>query len=199
MAGPLAASTTLGVASSFISFSDVAWRVLKRTREYNDKTGDDLAIVQIISARLPGLIDKMEELKLETETGSEPINSQNSLAVAVTSCDELIRRLDVLTKKLIPDEIETKPKRLKKVISSVYYKKELSKTWGEIENYKALLFTKVKEVVQEHEIPHSDNPVFMVPFEKDPKFVGRADVIADIEEALKKQSRIAITGIGGVG
>ena len=199
MAGPLAASTTLGVASSFISFSDVAWRVLKRTREYNDKTGDDLAIVQIISARLPGLIDRMEELKLETETGSEPINSQNSLAVAVTSCDELIRRLDVLTKKLIPDEIETKPKRLKKAISSVYYKKELSKTWGEIENYKALLFTKVKEVVQEHEIPHSDNPVFMVPFEKDPKFVGRADVIADIEEALKKQSRIAITGIGGVG
>ena len=199
MAGPLAASTTLGVASSFISFSDVAWRVLKRTREYNDKTGDDLAIVQIISARLPGLIDKMEELKLETETGSEPINSQNSLAVAVTSCDELIRRLDVLTKKLIPDEIETKPKRLKKAISSVYYKKELSKTWGEIENYKALLFTKVKEVVQEHEIPHSDNPVFMVPFEKDPKFVGRADVIADIEQALKKQSRIAIAGIGGVG
>lgn len=199
MAGPLAASTTLGVGSSFISFSDVAWRVLKRTREYNDKTGDDLAIVQIISARLPGLIDKMEELKLETETGSEPINSQNSLAVAVTSCDELIRRLDVLTKKLIPDEIETKPKRLKKAISSVYYKKELSKTWGEIENYKALLFTKVKEVVQEHEIPHSDNPVFMVPFEKDPKFVGRADVIVDIEEALKKQSRIAITGIGGVG
>jgi hypothetical protein len=199
MAGLLAANTTLGVASSFISFSDVAWRVLKRIREYNDRTGDDLAIVQIISARLPGLIDKMEELKLETETGSEPINSQNSLAVAVTSCDELIQRLDVLTKKLIPDEIETKQKRLKKAISSVYYKKELSKTWGEIENYKALLFTKVKEIVQEHEIPHSDNPVFMVPFEKDPKFVGRADVIADIEEALKIQSRIAIAGIGGVG
>jgi predicted RND superfamily exporter protein len=199
MAGLLAANTTLGVASSFISFSDVAWRVLKRIREYNDRTGDDLAIVQIISARLPGLIDKMEELKLETETGSEAINSQNSLAVAVTSCNELIQRLDVLTKKLIPDEIETKQKRLKKAISSVYYKKELSKTWGEIENYKALLFTKVKEIVQEHEIPHSDNPVFMVPFEKDPKFVGRADVIADIEEALKIQSRIAIAGIGGVG
>jgi len=199
MAGLLAASTTLGVASSFISFSDVAWRVLKRIREYNDRTGDDLAIVQIISARLPGLIDKMEELKLETETGSEPINAQNSLAVAVTSCDELIQRLDVLTKKLIPDETETKSKRLKKAISSVYYKKELSKTWGEIENYKTLLITKVKEVVQEHEIPHSENPVFMVPFEKDPKFVGRADVIADIEQALKKQNRIAIAGIGGVG
>ena len=199
MAELLAAGTALGVTSNFTSFSDVAWRVLKRIGEYNDRTVNGPAIVQSINAQLPVLIDKMEELKLETETGSEPINSQNSLAVAVTSCDELIRRLDVLTKKLIPDEIETKPKRLKKAISSVYYKKELSKTWGEIENYKALLFTKVKEVVQEHEIPHSDNPVFMVPFEKDPKFVGRADVIVDIEEALKKQSRIAITGIGGVG
>ena len=53
--------------------------------------------------------------------------------------------------------------------------------------------------MQEHEIPYSENPVFMVPFEKDPKFVGRVDVIAGIEQALKKQSRIAIAGIGGVG
>ena len=132
MAELLATGTALGVASSFISFSDVAWRVLRRIGEYNDRTGNGLAIVQSIRAQLPVLIDKMEELKLETETGSEPINSQNSLAVAITSCGELIHRLDVLTKKLIPDEIETKPKRLKKAISSIYYEKELSKTWGKL-------------------------------------------------------------------
>ena len=198
MAELLAAGTALGVTSSFTSFSDVAWRVLKRIGEYNDRTVNGPAIVQSINAQLPVLIDKMEELKLETETGSEPINSQNSPAVAVTSCGELIHRLDVLTKKLIPDEIEKKPKRLKKAISSIYYEKELSKTWREIENYKNLL-TKAKGVVQEHEIPYSENPVFMVPFEKDPRFVGRVNVIADIEQALKKQSRIAIAGIGGVG
>jgi hypothetical protein len=202
MAELLAAGTALGVASSLISFVDAAWRVLKRLKEYNDRAGDGPAIVKSISAQLPILIDKMEELKLETEMGHEPINPQTSLAVAITSCDELIQHLDVLTRKLLPDEMESRPKRLKKALSSVYYEKELSKTWEEIENYKTLLilhFTKVKESVQEHGTLQSNRPVFTVPFEKDLKFIGRVDAIANIEQALKRQSRIAIAGIGGVG
>ena len=202
MAELLAAGTALGVASSLISFVDAAWRVLKRLKEYNDRAGDGPAIVKSIRAQLPILIDKMEELKLETEMGHVPINPQTSLAVAVTSCDELIQRLDFLTRKLLPNEMESRPKRLKKALSSVYYEKELSKTWEEIENYKTLLilyFTKVKGAVQEHGISQSNKPIFIVPFEKDLKFIGRVDVIANIEQALKRQSRIAIAGIGGVG
>ena len=202
MAEFLAAGTALGVASSLISFVDAAWRVLKRLKEYNDRAGDGPAIVKSISAQLPILIDKMEELKLETEMGHEPINPQTSLAVAITSCDELIQHLDVLTRKLLPDEMESRPKRLKKALSSVYYEKELSKTWEEIENYKTLLilhFTRVKGAVQEHGTLQSNRPVFTVPFEKDLKFIGRVDAIANIEQALKRQSRVAIAGIGGVG
>ena len=202
MAELLAAGTALGVTSSLISFVDVAWRVLKRLKEYNDRAGDGPTIVKSISAQLPIFINKMEELKLETETGSEPINPQTPLAVAVTSCDELIQRLDVLTRKLLPDKMESGPKRLKKALSSVYYEKELYKTWREIENYKTLLifqFTNVKGTVQGHETLQSNKPFFMVPFEKDLRFIGRVDVIADIEQALERQSRIAITGIGGVG
>ena len=200
MAELLAAGTALSVASSLVTFSDVAWRVLKRLRKYNDRTGDAPAVIKNISVQLPVLIDKMREL--ETEIGSVSINPQTALAVAVTSCDELIQRLDVVTKKLLREETDSRSKRIKKAFSSVYYEKEVSKAWGEIENYKTLLilhFTKTKGAVQELETPRSKKPIFMVPFERDLKFVGRVGIIADIRQALQRQRRVAIAGIGGVG
>ena len=202
MAELLAAGTALGVASSLISFVDVAWQVLKRLREYNDRTSDAPAVIKSISAQLPVLIDKMTEVKLEIEMGSVSINPQTALAVAVTSCDELIQRLDVVTKKLLPEETDSRSKRIKKAFSSVYYEKEVSKAWAEIENYKTLLilhFTKMKGTVQELETPRSKKPIFMVPFERDLKYVGRVDINTDIKQALQRQRRVAIAGIGGVG
>lgn len=40
---------------------------------------------------------------------------------------------------------------------------------------------------------------FMVPFERDPKFVGRIDIITDLDHKLSSQRRVALAGIGGVG
>ncbi|CZR66344.1 uncharacterized protein PAC_16245 [Phialocephala subalpina] len=40
---------------------------------------------------------------------------------------------------------------------------------------------------------------FTVPFDKDPKFLGREDVITEIDEQFKVQRRVALAGIGGVG
>jgi N-terminal domain on NACHT_NTPase and P-loop NTPases len=202
MAELLAAGTALGVTASLITFGDVAWRVLKRLKQYNDRTDDAPAVIKHISAQLPILIEKMAELKLATENGSLSINPQTALAVAVTGCDELIKRLDVVTKKLLPNETDSRPTRVKKAFSSIYYEKEVSKAWGEIESYKTSLifhFAKMTRPVQELESPRSKKPIFMVPFERDLKFVGRVEIIADIRQTLQRRSRVAIAGLGGVG
>lgn len=40
---------------------------------------------------------------------------------------------------------------------------------------------------------------FMVPFERDSEFVGRMDIIAELDQKLSSQRRVALVGIGGVG
>jgi nucleoside phosphorylase len=40
---------------------------------------------------------------------------------------------------------------------------------------------------------------FSVPFERDSKFIGREDVIAEIDRRFEVQRRVALAGIGGVG
>jgi hypothetical protein len=43
-------------------------------------------------------------------------------------------------------------------------------------------------------------PIFMVPFDQDETFVGREDILDNIEQKLKASRRRAVlTGIGGVG
>ena len=44
-----------------------------------------------------------------------------------------------------------------------------------------------------------DQAKFTVPFVRDPKFVGRDDIIQEITNRLQTQPRIALCGIGGIG
>jgi nucleoside phosphorylase len=45
----------------------------------------------------------------------------------------------------------------------------------------------------------SQTVCFAVPFERDSKFIGREDVIAEIDRRFEVQRRVALAGIGGVG
>src|SRR5437667_7128993 len=100
MAELVAAGTAIGVASSFITFSEVAWRVLKRLKEYSDGIEDVPAVIKRIKAQLPNLIEKMAELKQENKDGSLFIPPLSALDVAVRKCEEQIKDLDDLTMKM---------------------------------------------------------------------------------------------------
>ena len=41
--------------------------------------------------------------------------------------------------------------------------------------------------------------LFLVPFSRDPHFLGRQDIIDLVEDKLEIERRVALTGIGGVG
>ncbi|KAI9766209.1 MAG: hypothetical protein M1839_005011 [Geoglossum umbratile] len=49
------------------------------------------------------------------------------------------------------------------------------------------------------QISPSRESCFSVPFERDLKFIGREDIIAEIDKRLEVQRRVALAGIGGVG
>ena len=45
-------------------------------------------------------------------------------------------------------------------------------------------------------------PSIMIPYQRDPKFVGRKDILRDIEQRFSVQNthhRLALVGLGGVG
>ena len=202
MAELIAAGAAVGVSSSLVTFSDVAWRVLKRLKEYSDRIEDAPAVIKHIRAQLPILVEKMTELEQENEDGSLIIPPQSALAVAVRNCGEQIKDLDALTMKMCLEKGGPKLKLLRKALFSVRHEEKVSKAWAELESYKTtfmLRFTEVRATVRKPETSQSTKLAFMVPFEKDLKFVGRSDTITKVDQKLRTQSRVALTGIGGVG
>jgi len=202
MAELIAAGTVIGIASSLITFSDVAWRVLKRLKEYSDSIEDVPTIVKHITAQLPVLIEKMAELEQESENGSLAIPPQSALAMAVRNCGERIKDLDALTTEMCLEKGTPKFKLLRKALSTVNHEKKVSKAWAELESYKTtfiLHFTEIRTTARKPRNPQSAKPAFMVPFERDLSFVGRSDTITEIERKFKTRGRIALTGIGGIG
>jgi N-terminal domain on NACHT_NTPase and P-loop NTPases len=203
MAELIAAGTAIGVASSFITFSDVAWRVLKRLKEYSDGIEDAPVVIRHIKAQLPILIDKMAELKQANEDGSLTIPPQSALDVAVRTCEDRIKDLDDLTMEMCLETGDMKSRVLRKALFSIRHEKKVSKAWQELEGYKTTFiwhFTKIKPSVEmTTSLLQSTEPAFMVPFEKDSKFVGRDDTMTEIDEKFKSRSRVALAGIGGIG
>jgi hypothetical protein len=47
--------------------------------------------------------------------------------------------------------------------------------------------------------PPSYSPVFMVPFQRDPKFLERQSIMENIKSKFKTSRRVALAGLGGVG
>lgn len=41
--------------------------------------------------------------------------------------------------------------------------------------------------------------VFTVPFERDPRYIDRADITSQLDKRLQSHHRAALAGIGGVG
>ena len=67
MAELIAASTALGVASSLVTFAEVAWRVLKRLDEYCSNAKDVPQVIRHIRPQLQVLTEKLEELNQRRE------------------------------------------------------------------------------------------------------------------------------------
>ena len=84
----MAAGAGLGIASSLITFGDVAFRVLKRIKEYSEISGDIPAVLKHIHVQLPILAEKIKEIQRDNENKSISILPETALAVAVTSCEK---------------------------------------------------------------------------------------------------------------
>jgi hypothetical protein len=45
----------------------------------------------------------------------------------------------------------------------------------------------------------SIKPMFLLPFERDKQFVGREDILSQVEKQLQNQRRLSLHGLGGIG
>ena len=144
------------------------------------------------------MLDTLKRTKAQVEGGHVSEVTQNALIPVVDGCRLQVELLDSTIVKILPAPGESSWKRGMKAFLSVSQEKKILEITTTLRNYvQTLTYHEVTGVTRQS--PETIKSSFMVPFERDSKFVDRPNIIAQIGQKLKTQSRVALTGIGGVG
>jgi hypothetical protein len=134
--------------------------------------------------------------------------TQEALISVIRSCLAETKQLDKVIEKALPSTDDSSWERKFKGIKSLAYDKKIEEIAESLESYtKTLIFHQVidnfSNLKAEQQIPSYPDPLWLVPFDRNPSFVGRDEIFAEIDRAFAvqggSQPKAALCGLGGIG
>ncbi|MCJ1392523.1 hypothetical protein MMC18_005391 [Xylographa bjoerkii] len=203
MADPI---TIVGLAAMIIQLVEFGTKVILRLREASESIGEVPAAFNNITVRLPLLIDCLNHIKNDASDLSE--TTKTALLPVIVSCLDQVKLLDGILVKVTPKLEDSEWRIAKKTILGLAREGKVQKIDATIkDNIQIMtLYQSIKSPLVTPGLTASllaalpvTSPVFMVPFERDSNFVGREDILSQIDKRFEIHSRAALAGIGGVG
>jgi hypothetical protein len=205
----MAELAAVGLAASIINFVDFGIKVVVRLHEFQSAIhlGEDPKPYRDIKIELPLLINTLRRTREQAENGQISEDTARSLMPVIQGCYDQIRQLDQMLHAL-PNAQHSSWKRGVKAVASIGKEKKFSEVAQTLKEYVQFLTyhqAAAGSLSPPLEVPRSlctestVEPLFLVPFERDEKFVGRSELVSEVDRSLKLHRRVALAGIGGVG
>ena len=200
--------TAIGLASAIVTFVSLGTRIAKRIKQLSE-AGDIPEVFRDIRTRLPLLISIV--VRTQHETGSLSPEAKEALEVVVRQCFEQVTQLDDILKKVMVSKTDSRIKKTVRAGISLVEEGRVQRIATALrDNVQLLTFLNVtpteKERPKSERRPSEPLPsyvsatgLFLVPFSRDSRFVGRESILGSIDLSFNTQSRVAVSGIGGVG
>jgi hypothetical protein len=200
------AIAALGLVASILQVVDYGNRVIVRLKDFRSSIVEAPKAFRDILVQLPLILDALERTRLQAESGDVDKVTQNALLPVVQGCYVQIRKLHKLLAKVMPERTDGSLQRSKKAFQSVGYEKTIKEMSYTLGNYvqtltydQATSHASLQSQVQSRTQIQPQKPFFGVPFDRDRKFIGRAGILKEVEDAIKDYRNIALAGIGGIG
>jgi N-terminal domain on NACHT_NTPase and P-loop NTPases len=132
MAEALAA---VGIVANIIQVVDFGSRVLKRLEEYQSKLGEIPEAFRHIKAKLPVLLDALQQTKAAIDTGSLRDETKNALLPATEGCGLQIKALDDIIAEVLPASDDSWARRSKKAFRSLRHDAKVKKITVVVRGY----------------------------------------------------------------
>jgi len=205
----------IGLVSAIVQFVDFGSKIVIRLNEYREAGNNVPKTFQKISVDLPLVIDNLKRTKNQAGSGEISNETASVLKPVLEACLAQTKQLEELLEKALPAEGDSTWRRRKKALASLANGTAVEKIMSELEDHlRHLLYSQTlngpapsgQTVVHGTSQPSRSNtqsgrePLFMLKFARESNFVGREDIIKEIDRRfLDRQSCVAITGVGGVG
>lgn len=200
--------TAVGLASAIVSFIDIGTKIAKRMKELSE-AGDIPEVFRDIRTRLPLILSVV----VSTRQGINNLSSEaeGAFEEVVRRCLEQVSQLDKILDKMTVSKGDSRLKKAFMAGISLVEEGRIQRIATALrDNVQLLIFLNVTpaekgrpraERTLSEALPsyNSATGVFLVPFTRDERFVGRESTLRSIALSFGTQNRVAISGIGGVG
>ena len=191
--------------------------LIVRIKEFRQNAKNLPAALLHISDQLPLLINTVNSLHEQAETYSLDPKTEAALIPVVRGVTSQINQVHSILVKVMPSAGSSKWKKYVKAVESLNQQGTINELASVIDRYisnltayqtarngvqiKSLVDSFGRIGVPELQANSSRKACFLVPYhtDNDDKFIGRQDIINEIDERLGLKNRAVLAGIGGVG
>ena len=200
MAEALAA---IGLVSAIIQFIEFGTKIVARLNEFGSNVNDLPKAFRSIKINLPVILDSLERTNRNANTGEISQATASALEPLVEECFEQVKRLQDILDRNLPTKSAKNWQRRLQAIKSLSHDKDVEQISSKLDrcvqtltfyhtSFHSELFNRLAiDETSQHKVhsqaTSSRGPLFMVPFHRDDQFVGRREILAELDEKLKNQ------------
>ncbi|KAK4223001.1 short-chain dehydrogenase [Podospora fimiseda] len=193
--------TAVSLAGVIVQFVEVGTKTAKRLSDFRDH----------INAKLPLIVEGLDRIKDQVESGLFKPPAQASLVSVIQECCRAAQELNELLERATPSAADSSWQRMGKGIVSLTLDKKINDLDEAIKHYTDVLeFHQIawliatagaKSLTAKGE--STTRTFWLVPFDRNSSFVGRDTIFQAIDQAFTvsegSQPKAALCGLGGIG
>jgi hypothetical protein len=192
------AVAVIGLVATIGQLVDFGTKIIKRLDEFQSDIDQVPQTFRDIKNQLPLLLNTLQRTKAQAEAGDIDEDTQKAILSVVEGCRAQVQSLNDTLVKTFPAKGDSKWRRGVKVFRSVSQEKDVQQIVESLQTYVSTL-TYHQAAGSPKVLSGRTKPLFTVPFERDPHFIPRSDILEQVDQKLKAHRRVALAGIGGVG
>ncbi|KAL8816805.1 MAG: hypothetical protein Q9223_004247 [Gallowayella weberi] len=193
----------IALISNIAQFVELGTKVARRLDEMRLAVDEAPAVFKAIRGQLPLLFNTLGRLKEQSEQGRINVETEKALLPVIDGCLAQVSAVDEMIQRTVPVAGDSSWQRNRKALASVATEKKIQNITNALRDYIQILnfyqTTSLATTATSDSQAQEIDPIFMVPFERDTKYIDRSDITSQIEARLTSNHRAALAGIGGVG
>lgn len=200
--------TTIGLASAIVTIVGLGTKIAMRIKLLSEE-GDIPAVFRDIRTRLPLIISIV--VRTQHESDKLSTEAEEAFEEVVRQCLEQVSQLDDILKKVTISKGDSRVKKMVRAGVSLLEEGRVQRIATALRDNVQLLTVLNAGPAEKGTMKMERRPseslqsfmsatgLFLVPFSRDERFVGRESILRSIALSFESQKRVAISGIGGVG
>ncbi len=200
--------TTIGLASAIVTIVGLGTKIAMRIKLLSEE-GDIPAVFRDIRTRLPLIISIV--VRTQHESDKLSTEAEEAFEEVVRQCLEQVSQLDDILKKVTISKGDSRVKKMVRAGVSLLEEGRVQRIATAVRDNVQLLTVLNAGPAEKGTMKMERRPseslqsfmsatgLFLVPFSRDERFVGRESNLRSIALSFESQKRVAISGIGGVG